>query len=225
MFDPGPSDVGPSQPTPMATDPPVAQPTPIQATTPASSSTAITAQGQSVSQAPPSTLGKEERLSIKDLAAITSAAQRFEKLDDTNWIAWKDNMTNLLDMCELDSEGHIKSTAQCPDPITDPLGAKYWRRQERAACAMITGSVDRSQNVHIPKEDENGEKPSAYQVWQALKEHNQPRGTIATFEMLREFWNKRAYDDTNLSKHLDEMIEYRTELEMMGNRIPDNQFT
>ena len=75
------------------------------------------------SVAPPPTSSKEECLSIKDLAAITSAAQRFEKLDGVNWIVWKDNVTNLLDMCEL--EGHITSTAQCPDPIADPLGTKY----------------------------------------------------------------------------------------------------
>ena len=44
--------------------------------------------------------------------------------------------------------------------------------------------------------------------------------------MLREFWYKRIFDgdDVDLSKHLDEMIEYRAELEMMGNHIPDNQF-
>ena len=49
---------------------------------------------------------------------------------------------------------------------------------------QITGSIDHCQNVHIPKEDEHGNKPSAYQIWQTLKEHHQLTGTIATFETL-----------------------------------------
>ena len=145
MSNPNSSSANLAAPTPMAIDPSVVPPTSEQAAPmPASSLTMATVPERHVSQAPPATppttSSKEERLSIKDLAMITSAAQCFEKLDGVNWIAWKYNVTNLLEMCEL--EGHITSTAQCPDPIADPVGAKYWKRKDRAACGIITGSVD-----------------------------------------------------------------------------------
>jgi hypothetical protein len=133
MFNPNYSSANPAAPTLMAIDPSVVPPTSEQAAPmPVSSLTMATVPEQHVSQAPPATppttLGKEEHLSIKDLAVITSAAQRFEKLNGINWITWKDNVTNLLEMSEL--EGHITSTAQCPDPIADPVGAKYWKRKD-----------------------------------------------------------------------------------------------
>jgi hypothetical protein len=223
MDPPAPGDANPSDaPTNVV---PTAGSAPQQSTpTPASSVTVGTTQSESVSHAPPASSipDKDERLTLKDIAAITGAAQKFEPLNATNWLAWKDNITNLLEMSDLES--HISSTTVPPDMVADPVGAKYWRKMERATHAIITCSIDNSQKVYVTQKTEKGEKRTAAQIWQALKERHQPHGTIASFETLREFWHKRADDDDDLLKHLDEMMEYRVELEMMGNTIPDDQF-
>ena len=137
---------------------------------PASSVTAGTTQSESVSHAPPASSipDKDKRLTLKDIAAITGAAQKFEPLDATNWLAWKDNIANLLEMSDLES--HISSTTVLPNMVADPVGAKYWRKMERARHAIIMCSIDNSQKVYVTQKTEKGEKRTAAQIWQVLKE-------------------------------------------------------
>ena len=169
MDPPAPGDANPSD-APMNVVP-TAGSAPQQSTpTLASSVTAGTTQSESVSHAPPASSipDKDERLTLKDIAAITGAAQKFEPLNATNWLAWKDNITNLLEMSDLES--HISSTTVPPDTVADPVGAKYWRKMERATHAIITCSIDNSQKVYVTQKTETGEKRTAAQIWQALKE-------------------------------------------------------
>ena len=91
MDPPAPGDANPSD-VPMNVVP-TAGSAPQQSTpTPASSVTAGTTQSESVSHAPPASSipDKDERLTLKDIATITGAAQKFEPLNATNWLAWKE---------------------------------------------------------------------------------------------------------------------------------------
>ena len=117
---------------------PTARSVPQQSTPmPASSATVGMTQSESVSHAPPASSipNKDERLTLKDIAAITGAAQKFEPLNATNWLAWKDNITNLLKMSDLES--HINSTTVPPNMVVNPVGTKYWRKMEMATTHTI----------------------------------------------------------------------------------------
>ena len=204
---------------------PTARSVPQQSTPmPASSATVGTTQSESVSHAPPASSipNKDERLTLKDIAAITGAAQKFEPLNATNWLAWKDNITNLLKMSDLES--HINSTTVPPNMVVNPVGTKYWRKMEMATThTIIMCLIDNSQKVYVTQKTEKGKSKPLPKYGKHLKSDINPTVLLPAS---KPFGNSgiNEPDDDNLSKHLDEMMEYRVKLEMMGNMIPNDQF-
>ncbi|KIL54328.1 hypothetical protein M378DRAFT_19004 [Amanita muscaria Koide BX008] len=78
--------------------------------------------------------------------------------------------------------------------------------------------------INVPGIHDDERSGSASELWKALHQVHQIQGVVAMGTALWNFVMKRVRDDANIALHLTEMKEERMNLEMMGHRIPENEF-
>ena len=158
-------------------------------------------------------------LTIKDANA---AAQRMEKLKEGTWILWKARVSSLLRRCQ--TIGYATGTIKPPDIVENPIEYEEWQAKDEATHGIIMNTLGDTSMIDVPGLTEPGKSGSASELWKVLHEVHEIRGVVATGTALRNFATKRAKDDANIATHLIEMKAARMDLEMMGHRIPDNEF-
>ncbi|KAJ7446217.1 hypothetical protein B0H11DRAFT_389923 [Mycena galericulata] len=79
-----------------------------------------------------------------------------------NWITWQKAVLACLTVVGL--EGYVTGSVPCPDPASDPAGARNWQTNDRAVVSFLTFMVSRSEQPFVAGHASAGAKA----VWDAL---------------------------------------------------------
>ena len=71
-----------------------------------------------------------------------------EKLDDTNWIVWREQIHHVLELCDV--LPYIDGSLPCPDPVLASIDTqRAWHHNDVYAQLLITNNITTEQMVHI----------------------------------------------------------------------------
>ncbi|KIL68999.1 hypothetical protein M378DRAFT_70767, partial [Amanita muscaria Koide BX008] len=130
-----------------------------------------------------------------------------EKLKDGTWLLWKARISSLLRRSQM--IGYATGKIKPPNKEESPKEHEKWMAMDEETHGIIMAGLGDASMVDL---------------WKVLHQVHEIRGVVAAGTALRNFATKRAKDNANMVMHLLEMKSERMNLEMMGHRIPDDQF-
>lgn len=80
------------------------------------------------------------RIKTVNSSVITKVS---EKLNDTNWATWREDMLLMLEMSDVGK--YVSGRHNCPDPSVDPTSAKNWKYNNNYTKLLINTNITPSQ--------------------------------------------------------------------------------
>ena len=154
---------------------------------------------------------KEKRF----LSAISSFKTP-DPLNDENWVAWKGQITPML---ELNGVWTHCDGAEVAPPPEEIERHKEWDTAEHVARILISNNLSAAQFVHV------SEAATVKQVWDNLKAVHEHRGQQSITAIRRTLYQTRAQDGDDIVTHLMNMRTLQVQLHHMGSKVPDVDFT
>ena len=139
-----------------------------------------------------------------------------KSLNNENWVAWKGQITPML---ELNGVWTHCDGAEVAPPPEEKKRCKEWDTAERVTQILISNNLLVAQFVHV------SEVATVKQVWDNLKvvhEHCRQQSITAIRCTLYQMC---AQDGDNILAHLMNMCALQVQLHHMGLKVPDMDFT
>jgi transposase InsO family protein len=131
----------------------------------------------------------------------SSVSERFTKLNETNFLEWKENMMGLL-MSKLLWE-YVEEEHDAKDP------------KDRQAKGFIWLNIEHSQRSHVP------EGANACQTWKSLCTKHEQVGPQVIANCISGLISLRYMDGTKMEDHLTKLKEYFTRLDTVDCKLPE----
>ena len=154
---------------------------------------------------------KEKRF----LSAISSFKTP-DPLNDENWVAWKGQITPML---ELNGVWTHCDGAEVAPPPEEIERRKEWDTAEGVARILISNNLSTAQFVHV------SEAATVKQVWDNLKAVHEHCGQQSITAIRRTLYQTCAQDGDDIVAHLMNMRTLQVQLHHMGSKVPDVDFT
>jgi gag-polypeptide of LTR copia-type len=143
------------------------------------------------------------RVNVHEVAAIVSTTI---KLNRDNWLMWKDQMIDILNLCDL-IPLVVDGTLQAP---AHPENYKNWQFNDYFARCLIRKNVETSQLIYTMNHD------SAHGMWKSL-ESVHDTGTYATaVSLMHSLTGMRANEKDDILGHVEQLKGYREQLNALG---------
>lgn len=133
-----------------------------------------------------------------------------------NYPVWKVRMKHIL--TDL---GHFSSHVSGPNakPPTDPAQLTAWNTADAKALSTIVLRVADNVLVYVENKDK------AKDAWDALAALYEPKGPIGITIARRKFHRTVCAEDVEIEEHIRSMRSLQAELERLGRKVPDDEFS
>ena len=149
------------------------------------------------------------------LSAISSFKTP-DPLNDENWVAWKGQITPMLELNGVWT--HCDGVEVAPPP-EEVERYKEWEIAECVACILILNNLSAVQFVHV------SQATSVKQMWDSLKAIHEHRGQQSIMAIRHTLYQAHAKDGDDIIAHLTNMHSLQAQLHHMGLMVPDQDFT
>ena len=145
-----------------------------------------------------------------------------EHLSATNWLAWKNRISDVVEANNWRKYIDGKSVAPAAsalitgtsdeDEDTSPCGK--WIQKDRLIMMHLKSAISDPQLLQI------GSVVSSAQLWRRLRKLKEPTGLSIT-NVIGMIYETRCTDDSQIDKHITKIRNYAVELGELGESFPD----
>lgn len=132
---------------------------------------------------------------------------------EQNYNAWRVQMFDYLS--EMGLGGHVDGSTQ----LSQATDAAAWRKSDAKALRQIRMRVARDIIVYVQ------DASSAKEAWDTLAETFRPAGAIGIVTVRRKLYRAQCPDDGDIEAHLRQMREWNSELNALGQKLADADFS
>jgi Reverse transcriptase (RNA-dependent DNA polymerase)/gag-polypeptide of LTR copia-type/Pol polyprotein, beta-barrel domain/GAG-pre-integrase domain/Integrase core domain len=157
-----------------------------------------------------------------------SSTYHIEKLNETNYRSWAQQMTWILDekdLLEVVNGTDVKPLAPTPEEVAASQTAQgeyntaiaAWTTKAKKARSIIGSSITSSVMIYIEGMD------SPAEMWTALSDRYNPKTQTTLLQIIREFMTvKMGDDDIDMERHLQRVQRLKRQVEEQGEKVSDN---
>jgi hypothetical protein len=146
---------------------------------------------------------------IKHLHASLTKIE--DRLDDTNWVVWRELIRRIFAMCEV--EPYVYGRLPCP--------ADTWRANDMYAQVIIVSNITKGQMVHVTR------LKTASEIWTSLRAIHETKDYGSAITIQRGLFALYAKEGADVIQHLSKLKKQWERLNVLDNtsfHIPDRQF-
>jgi len=96
-----------------------------------------------------------------DMKQFSDVAKLSQKLSDTNWVVWRENIVRFFDLARITPI--VYGTLAEPDETTHRTESEAWSLNDSYAQVVITKNLDDSQILHVAC------CQTSHEMWTALR--------------------------------------------------------
>ncbi|KIM65718.1 hypothetical protein SCLCIDRAFT_112267, partial [Scleroderma citrinum Foug A] len=137
-------------------------------------------------------------------------------LNDENWVAWKGQITPML---ELNGVWTHCDGAEVAPPPEEIEWCKEWDTAERVMWILISNNLSAAQFVHV------SEAGTVKQMWDNLKAVHEHHGQQSILAIRHTLYQSCTQDGDDIITHLMTLRLLQVQLHYMGSKVPDQDFT
>ena len=138
-----------------------------------------------------------------------------EPLDDTNWVAWKAQMTSMLHVNKV--WGHCDGTI-IPPEVNEPPAFNKWDTADEVAKLLISGNIKSAQFMHVVQ------AITAKQMWDNLTSVDGMHGQQSIMALCCTLYHMKAVKGDDIVVHMNTIHSYQATLHQMGSKVNDEDF-
>lgn len=153
---------------------------------------------------PGSTLSTITQVTPGNLATITKIEHRNssitkmkERLDDTNWVVWRELIHRIFAICDV--EPYVYGQLKCPDSAVDRQMAEVWRTNDMYAQILIVSNISKGQMVHVARLD------TAATIWASLRAIHKTKDYGSAIALQRGLFELQANEGSDIVDHLTQL--------------------
>ena len=152
----------------------------------------------------------------KHFLGAISSFKTPDPLNNENWVAWKGQITPML---ELNGVWTHCDRAEVAPPPEEIERHKEWDTAKRVMQILISNNLSVAQFVHV------SEAGTVKQMWYNLKAVHEYRGQQSILAIRCTLYQSRAQDGDDIITHLMTLHSLQVQLHHMGLKVPDQDFT
>jgi hypothetical protein len=157
---------------------------------------------------------------------VISGFTQIEKLNATNWWAWKTRITTLFTL--FDYMKYIDGSLLLPDEA--PAGAAAdvlasattkiakWKEEDLHARHLLQTSISDGELIHLQG------AASSSDAWRQLREVKEPKGLTAIVNATWKLYDTRCIEGASITEHIANLRKNLQEVTALGEKVPDRQF-
>ncbi|KZV99858.1 hypothetical protein EXIGLDRAFT_831224 [Exidia glandulosa HHB12029] len=130
-----------------------------------------------------------------------------------NYNAWRVQISDYLN--ELGLGGHIDGSTQ----LSTATDAAAWRKSDAKALRQIRMRVAKDIIVYVQ------DASTAKEAWDTLAETFRPAGAIGIVTVRRKLYRAQCPEGGDIEEHLRRMREWNSELNSLGQKLADGDFS
>jgi hypothetical protein len=154
---------------------------------------------------------------------VTSGFTSIEKLNATNWWAWRMIIENLFEIYDylkyIDGSFPIPVPASPSAPTAaESIAIKEWTTEDKHAKHLLMSSIGPAKLVYL-----RGTK-TAQGAWNQLVAIHEPKGTTAVLDIVWKLYSARCPEGYSVTEHITTLRGYLEDINTRGSNIPDGHF-
>ena len=150
---------------------------------------------------------------------VSTGSYRIEPLKAHNWMPWKRRMLAVLRDQGLDknlTEDEPVADITKPDEVK---ALQKWRDIDLKTQARIELAVSDAEMIHVMGAS------TAKEMWSQLTTVKESRGRMGVLATRRSLYRAMADEGIDMADHIAGLRKLQEELHIMGNKVPDDDFT
>jgi hypothetical protein len=154
---------------------------------------------------------------------VTSGFISLEKLNASNWWAWKTRIITLFTLYDylkyIDGSFKIPAPASPSAPtVTESKAITDWETEDLHARHLLQTALGDSELIHLQGATD------AAEAWNQLKEIHEPKGLTAIVDAVWKLYDTRCHEGSSVTEHVTTLRSLLQEISTLGQIIPDSQF-
>src|SRR6267378_4083707 len=127
-----------------------------------------------------------------------SGVTQVNKLNDTNWVNWHEDMIRMLTFLKV--KDYLLGKIPRPDPNDDPEGAEAWDHNDSYALHLISLNLSESQKIHISW------KITSNSAWNALLDIHEAQDHDTITSWMKSLFQTVAEEGSDILKHINKLL-------------------
>ncbi len=127
-----------------------------------------------------------------------SGVTQVNKLNDTNWVNWREDMIRMLTFLKV--KDYLLGKILRPDPDEDPEGAEAWDHNDSYALHLISLNLSESQKIHISR------KITSNSAWNALLDIHEAQDHDTITSWMKSLFQTVAEEGSDIPKHINKLL-------------------
>ena len=146
---------------------------------------------------PQTSRAHQRALTKVDMKQFGEVAKLSQKLNDTNWVIWRENIVRFFDLAGITPV--VFGTLLEPDETTHRDEYEAWTFNDSYAQVVITKNLDDSQILHVARRQTSNE------MWTALRAIHEVAGHQTAIAVQRALFRTLADEGEDVIKHLTKL--------------------
>jgi len=157
----------------------------------------------------------KRRVIKKVIVQMGSGITQINKLNDTNWVNWREDMMRMLNF--LSVKDYLLGNVPRPDPDHDPEEAKAWDYNDSYALHLVSLNLTEGQKIHISR------KETSHGAWIALQDIHEAQDHDTITSWMKSLFQTTAEEGSDIPKHVNKLLEWYEKIILAND--PDFQLS